>query len=291
MGAVVTGTAAVAVAVMLVPARGGSSNPAGTNPAASARATAGELAVIGAPDDRQGDGWYGLSAVGAGGRLRHLVRCPQRASSCGWVESLDWSPSGRWLAISVSTLNIGIPSRGVHVVDIKTGVDRQIRSCVPGRECDWFDLDWSPDGSRLAYVAGGIYVINRDGSGRRHLRIGLPGGKHWPSWSPDGTQIAFASRLGPYEPWSVYVVRPDGTHRRLLAAGTAAPAWSPDGTRIAVTSRCVGIKLLRPAGQDVTPGRGSCRTIGVSGTPVWSPDGTQIAVVGHPQGAPAASTS
>jgi Tol biopolymer transport system component len=64
----------------------------------------------------------------------------------------------------------------------------------------------------------------------------------------------------------------------LLAREAAAPAWSPDGRNIALVSHCGGVKLLTPAGVDVTPGRGLCRVIGVIGVPIWSPDGSNIAI-------------
>jgi len=72
-------------------------------------------------------------------------------------------------------------------------------------------LAWSPDGSQLAFWAvvldedadpsnatlgpGGdfpaqIFVINADGSGLRQLTH--EGDNRWPTWSPDGSRIAFA---------------------------------------------------------------------------------------------------
>lgn len=251
------------------------------NPAASALSTGGQLTVVGEPLARA-EGWYGLSAVGPLGKLQHLVRCPGHAKWCGEVESLDWSPNGRWLALSVTSYGMANPYNGIHVVDVTSGVDRQIRSCRPGIECDWFDLAWSPDGTRLAYATlGRIYIDRRDGSGRHVLATGTAGPDLSPSWSADGAGIAFATRPRPGDPSSVYVVGSNGGARVLLASGASAPAWSPDGTTIAFASHCSGIKLVTPTGKDITPGRGSCRTIGVSGAPIWSPDSTQIAIAGH----------
>jgi hypothetical protein len=282
---------AAAALIGLFAGRGGGSHATAGVPRAShvnvpaaALKTAGRLTVIGTPSTgrqqppAQADGWYALSAVAPSA---YIVRCPGHSRWCGEVESIDWAANGRWLALSVTSFGVANPYNGIHVIDVTTRIDRQIRSCVPG-ECDWFDLDWSRDGSRLAYVSGGwIYTINRDGSGERRLLTGTAGPDSSPSWSPDGRQIAFASRPRPHTLSSVYGVRPDGTHRILLARGASDPAWSPDGTKIAVASHCVGIKLITFAGRDVTPGAGPCRVIGVSGMPIWSPDGRRIAIVGH----------
>ena len=255
-----------------------------SNPAARALQTGGQLSVIGIPaTGRQqpaarSDGWYGLSTVGQRGTLRYLVRCPGHVKWCGWVESLDWSPNGRWLALSVTSIGGPNPYNGIHIVDIVAGVDRQLTRCSPP-ECDWFDLDWSPDSARIAYVTNNqIKIMGRDGSRSLLVPTGLRGALSSPSWSLDGGRIAFANRPWPHGPSSVYAVDSDGTNRTLLAREAAAPAWSPDGTTIALVSRCGGIKLVTPIGTDVTPGRGPCRVIGAMGIPIWSPDGSQVAV-------------
>jgi hypothetical protein len=93
------------------------------NPAGRALRTGGQLSVVGGPaSGRQqpaakSDGWYGLSTVGPSGTLRYLVRCPGHVRWCGWVESLDWSPNGRWLALSVTSFGSANPYNGIHVVD------------------------------------------------------------------------------------------------------------------------------------------------------------------------------
>ena len=252
-------------------ARAGLPSPALANPAAVALKTSGQLTVIGIPTTgrqqpaAQADGWYGLSTVGRRGQLHYLVRCPDHAKWCGEVESLDWSANGRWLALSVTSYGAANPYNGIHIVDLATGVDRQLRFCLPP-ECDWFDLAWSPDAARLAYVSGGeIHLINRDGSRHRLLQTRTPGAISSPSWSADGTRIAFAARPQSHQPSSVYIIRADGTRRALLARGASEPAWSPDGTRIAFASRCDGIKLVTPTGKDVTPNSvRTCRVIGVT---------------------------
>jgi hypothetical protein len=256
------------------------------SPTSAASRSAGNLSVIGDPPEstQSGgtgrDGWYSVSSIDAQGRLRHLVRCPAGAAWCGEVESLAWSPGGRWLALSVSSFGNANPYNGIHVIDVRNRTDTQIRDCQFG-ECDWFDLHWSGDGARLAYVTGGrIYLIPRSGSGGPVLlRTRLDGRMSSPSWSPDGERIVFAASPSPHARAAVYSIRVDGTDRRLLAEGGSAPAWSADGTRIAFTSRCKGIKLVTPEGTDVTPGGSRrCRAIGVSGVATWSPDGHRLAI-------------
>ena len=59
---------------------------------------------------------------------------------------------------------------------------------------DWMPA-WSPDGSRLAFIAGRdadfeLYTMNADGSGQTRLTT-HPGSDLSPSWSPDGTRITY----------------------------------------------------------------------------------------------------
>ena len=213
---------------------------------------------------------------------------------------------------------------GLHVVTLTTGRDLHIpslplasptspqpysvlgklaRQAIRRLGCPLpTDLAWSPNGRRLAYscafgfgiwpAPSSIFVIRADGSHRTRIRTGVRTA-FWPSWSPDGTRIAFATareprkrtRTGSTDPYtivrsSVYAVRLDGTQRRLLATDATAPDWSPDGKAIAYQSSCGGIRLVSPSGVDLTPGAtpGGCATIGVPGRPSFSPDGLKIAI-------------
>jgi TolB protein len=106
-----------------------------------------------------------------------------------------------------------------------------------------------------------------------------------PSWSPDGTRVAFARALPAARGRSVagfdiYVARVKGGRVRRLTTDVGndtQPAWSPDGKRIAFTSD-------RAGNQDVytmrANGRGLRRLTGTpaeDSSPSWSPNGRRIA--------------
>ena len=218
-------------------------------------------------------GWYGFSTVGRDGQLRPLVRCPNGFDWCGWVVSADWAGDGRRLAISVTTLRTPNPN-GLHIIDVQAGVDHHLGGAILAR-----DLDWSPDGKRLAYVDRGVItLVNADGTGRTVLPTGTQGRDSSPSWSPDGVWLTYATDGAFADKARVYRIRTDGSGRQLLAKRAAAPAWSPLGGTIAYRSEC-GVKLVSPAGRDLTPPSPfKCNAIGVPGTPSWSPDGTRLAI-------------
>ena len=55
----------------------------------------------------------------------------------------------------------------------------------------------------------------------------------FPSWSPDGSQIAFVSDRD--ENWEIYVMNADGSGPSRLTRNTVRdsnPHWSPDGSRL-----------------------------------------------------------
>lgn len=102
-------------------------------------------------------------------------------------------------------------------------------------------LVWSPRGDRLAASTDArevrVHSASRPGAPKR-----FPGDS--PSWSPDGTRIAFHSAR---YPTAIFVARADGSHRRWLSAGFG-PVWSPDGRWIAFTyGRCRQLYVIRPA--------------------------------------------
>jgi serine/threonine protein kinase len=127
-----------------------------------------------------------------------------------------------------------------------------------------------------------------------------PGLSEWPTWSPDGSLLAFASnRNGNFD---IYVRRVEGGQEVNVtnnASENFQPAFSPDGNFIAFVStrasrtRMVkinfraGILSWRTYGGDVwsvpTLG-GQARRLAPEGNfPVWHPSGRKVAYVSGPE--------
>lgn len=184
---------------------------------------------------------------------------------------------------------------------------------------------WSPDGSKIAFVAGterglyrdsnygphdggDIWIMNRDGSGKKQLTT-KETYDYSPQWSPDGSKILFVSEPSGNEEIyeackSIWVMNSDGSDKKQLTAfetNDILPSWSPDGSKIAYVSSRYTVKTMsdlyretyvfRPEFKEqlnrsiwVMNSNGSDKTqlttaIESCGRPVWSPDGSKIAFI------------
>ncbi len=123
------------------------------------------------------------------------------------------------------------------------------------RLTDDFALDdhpvFSPDGQRLAFVStrqpaaepgqawNAIYLMNADGSGVK--RLSRPDTADYsPAWSPQGDLIAFASGSGRAGGTDLFVMRPDGSGRRLVVKNGGWPSFAGDGQSLFFHSRRQG---------------------------------------------------
>lgn len=78
-----------------------------------------------------------------------------------------------------------------------------------------------------------IWTINSDGTNRRRLTNSPDLLKAWPTWSPEGAEIAFATHEGI---GTLYLMAADGGNLTVLKkdyTSSTRPAWSPDGKKIA----------------------------------------------------------
>ena len=132
--------------------------------------------------------------------------------------------------------------------------------------------------TRLAYVAkspGRFQLIVADSDGFNAIPVvNSVEPIISPSWSPDGSRLAYVSFEG-RKP-SVYVQHVSTGQRALLtrASGNqSAPAWSPNGDQIVFASSQAGGTQLFVAGADGSNARRLTNSGAIDTTPNWAPDG------------------
>jgi tricorn protease len=137
----------------------------------------------------------------------------------------------------------------------------------------------SPKGERAVFSArGDIFTLPIEKGPTRNLTHSSNAHDKWPSWSPDGSQIAFISDLSGEE--EVYLVQQDGAKpaEQITKGGAAMryiPRWAPDGKRLAFGDKDGKLFVLTVADRKIvevadTP-RGQIRDY------VWSPKGNYLA--------------
>ncbi|NLE75308.1 MAG: hypothetical protein GX605_00975, partial [Chloroflexi bacterium] len=133
-----------------------------------------------------------------------------------------------------------------------------------------------------------IWRMKADGSAPRQLTQS-PERDIEPAWSPDGTQIVFASARDDVEDLELYVMNADGSQaRRLLESQPGddwGPRWSPDGGAVVYQSNrdlAWEIYVVQADGTGRTNLTQQAQAN--DSRPDWSPDGQRIVFVSDRDG-------
>ena len=136
-----------------------------------------------------------------------------------------------------------------------------------------------------------VWVANPDMSHQVQLTFG-PSDAWFPSWSPDGRRIAFASHATDPDPgdeieiMDVFTMRPDGSDVRQVTDSlgfSGTPSWSPDGRWLVFSAD--GADYPRGQGIYITRSDGSSAPRRLTSLPAgsgwqelarFSPDGSRI---------------
>jgi Tol biopolymer transport system component len=158
------------------------------------------------------------------------------------------------------------------------------------------ELEFLPDGKQIIYCADdteaqGIYLYDL----KQHVNTPLltnTANAEGPSWSPDGTRIAFEVYQAGRKSSQICTANVDGSDVKQLTEGQYynwTPRWSPDGKQLVFeTTRNDTPKTHRPGGyRDIyvmdSDGQNQINlTTNTFGHhPSWSPDGKSIAYMSH----------
>lgn len=188
--------------------------------------------------------------------------------------SPSWAPDAR--SVIFTSYKDGRPK--LYEIDVVTGRERLIPT-GPGMV---MGASFAPDGREIAVTrstGGGdsdIVLVSPEGQMLARLTQGQSINVS-PSFSPDGSQIAFCSSRGGSP--QIYVMSvAGGRPRRVSPRGSynTQPVWSPKGDKIAYTGRVDGrfqifvVDVNSGEAVQVTSSRGD------NVDPTWSPDGRYL---------------
>lgn len=245
-----------------------------------------------------------------GGGVMVLATQEQTSQDClAYFWSTAWSPDGSSLIFPTRDRCSGGPDLSIVAAD---GSAPPVQ--LLAHPMDSAFATWSPQGDRIALLGSdstgdaALYVVDATAADARSgglepRRISVGVGSNLgtlafgdealpPAWSPDGTEISITKVTTGFfivEADGVYLVKPDGSGERLLAARAGNARWSPDGRRLAfhrtvdpseyLNDRPCTVRthlIDRDGSNEIElPDLGD----GCPFAPLWSPDGTRLASV------------
>jgi Tol biopolymer transport system component len=209
------------------------------------------------------------------------------------AENVAWSPDGRQIAFDDGEGCGGSP----YTIFVMKADGSNLRA-LTGAECGDVQPAWSPDGKWIAFRRtpgpGGALTPTcnnelwtmRAANGRDQQQLtndGANANAADPTWSPDGSKIAFYRYN---RTWQIFVLDlTTGVETDIDRTGgifaDSDPDWSPDGSKITFTRLVSGlgneIAVMNADGSNQTvltsaPGNGDIES-------KWSPDGTNLAYI------------
>ena len=185
------------------------------------------------PDDTWRDSIYVVDSDGGTPRLllsggRRWYPSAER-SILSWLSDPTYSADGAQIAYFDHQFD------GPSQLRVMNADGSGTRVLLDGTGYHIYNLDWSPDGERLAWgSASGIFVVDADGSGLSLMIRGVArNGGADPYWSPDGTRIAYRIEDGSVDEacprcptGTLEVAAPDGTQVQEFGYAEPGP-WNP----------------------------------------------------------------
>jgi dipeptidyl aminopeptidase/acylaminoacyl peptidase len=203
-----------------------------------------------------------------------------------------WSPDSKQIAFTQRTGT----NASVMSVDLQSGMVRKLTD-APAK-----DIQWSPDGKFLVFVANllqgrddrrendDLFMIPAEGGPPQLLTPGTPRFRdRSPSWAPDSRRIAFASDETGFS--NLYILDTQDGSRQALTTGSVgdmSPSWSPDGNAIAFVRMensvfhvhritVAGGQVAQVSDLDGANGVAEDESAEMQRMLAWSPDSTRIA--------------
>lgn len=136
-----------------------------------------------------------------------------------------WSPNGQWIAFFF------LKDAESPAIGLKNVVSHELQ-VVELASTRYWDLAWSPDSTRLAFVGDQkgdeIFLLTPDSGQITNLTQSI-GDDFNPTWSPSGHQVAFISDREENESYKLYVMNADGTNPAKVsdAPVMSRPVWIP----------------------------------------------------------------
>ena len=187
-------------------------------------------------------------------------------------EAQAWSPDGRWVIFDG-------PSGQLFRMRWDGHLEQQLTDSGETK----LAVQYSPDGEWIVFVTDQdrVFRMRTDGSEQQVIVQDSSLSSHnpptVPNWSPDSQWLVFAQRETEGHESRIYLMRPDGSDRQVIAEGRD-PSWSPDGSWIAFGCGEITPNICRISAEEALRGEGQPELWleDASGL-TWSADGQWVA--------------
>jgi serine/threonine protein kinase len=208
---------------------------------------ANEASPVWSPDGRS------IAFIRAGQRANTLLIVPSLGgperkvfTSSGPMGHINWSPDGKWLALTDSPDSKS--AARIVMVSVETGEKRPLTN-PPASAVDRSPA-FSPDGRQLVFVRDNwqIYLIAVSGGGEKKLAADIPGISRL-AWTMNGQEIIYDSTL--IGNWTLWRIPTSGGEPEALFSERAIyslPAVSRQGRQLAVVERHYDTDIRRLEG-------------------------------------------